>query len=430
MDGFKRVLLLGTGPAAVQLAVLIKNDFHCELGLAGRVSSRSELFMAALHSGGNRLYSRVQNESHQLLEGECCPEQVFHGYETVTGSWDTIILNVTADAYLSVLSSLNRDVLAHVKCILLISPTLGSNSLVHKYIQKTGLEAEVISCSTYLGDTRWIDGQPSNCVLTTAVKRKLFIGSTHVKNINVNRLTGLYDRLDIMLEVMKSPLEAESRNISLFVHPALFMNDFSLNTVFRQRSGVKYVYKLFPEGPVTYTLIHEMLECWKELSVLFEALNLKSMNLLKFMTEDNYPVRTESLPQASIDSFISLEPVHQEYLLYIRYASLLIDPFSEPDSDGRYYDFSAVPIQSIFTNRDGAWDVPRMPKEDYYRTKIIQGLARHLKRSCPTIDTFIDRYEQQLMFSARLLQGQNLSGAFQIQAFSEDIQLICSDLTV
>lgn len=59
---------------------------------------------------------------------------------------------MTADAYLSVLSSLNRDVLAHVKCILLISPTSGSNSLLHPYIQKTGLEVEVIS--SYYGEIK------------------------------------------------------------------------------------------------------------------------------------------------------------------------------------------------------------------------------------------------------------------------------------
>ncbi|AIQ47368.1 hypothetical protein R70723_16830 [Paenibacillus sp. FSL R7-0273] len=426
MDGFKRVLLLGTGPAAVQQAVLVKNAFHCEAGIAGRVSSRSELFMAALRTSGNRLSSKVQNESHRLMAGECCLDQVFHGYDTATGKWDTVILNVTADAYLNVLRSLNRDLLAHVKCILLISPTLGSNSLVHNYIQETGLEAEIISCSTYLGDTRWVNGKPSSSVLTTAVKRKLFIGSTQGKSPSINRLTELYRQVGITLEFMSSPLEAESRNISLFVHPALFMNEFSLNTLFRQRPEIKYVYKLFPEGPITYGLIHEMSECWKELLTIFEALNLKSINLLKFMTEDNYPVRAESLPQSSIDSFMSLEPIHQEYLLYIRYASLLIDPFSEPDSEGRYYDFSAVPIQPVFINRDGAWDIPRMPKEDYYRTKIIQGLARHLKLSSPIIDTFIDRYEQQLMFSSHLLQGQKLSEAFQAQDFSEDIQLICS----
>ncbi len=52
------------------------------------------------------------------------------------------------------------------------------------------------------------------------------------------------------------------------------------------------------------------------------------------------------------------------------------------------FDFSAIPIRRVFVNGAGEWDVPRMPKEDYYRTKIIQGIGRHLGVACPTIDTF------------------------------------------
>lgn len=428
MDDFRRVLLLGTGPVTIQLAVLFKNHFQSQLGITGRISHRSEQVMAAIRESGNRLFTAVQNESHRLMKGECCADQIFQGYETITGAWDTLILSVTADAYLHVLRSLNRNLLMHVKCFILISPTLGSNSLVHNFIKETGSDAEVISCSTYLGDTRWIHGVPSNGAITTGVKRKVFIGSTRGTSHNLDSLNQLYNVLGITLSVMRSPLEAESRNISLFVHPPLFMNHFSLSVVFGQSPGRKYVYKLFPEGPITLRLIHEMLECWKELSGLFEALNLPSLNLLKFMTDDNYPVRAESLPQHNIDNFLSLEPIHQEYLLYIRYASLLIDPFSEPDQEGKYYDFSAVPIHPVFINREGEWDIPRMPKEDYYRIKIIQGIADQLKLSCPTIDKFIERYEQQLMFSAQALQGQAVSEAFRVQSFSEDIQMICSNM--
>nr|WP_245368243.1 opine metallophore biosynthesis dehydrogenase [Paenibacillus silagei] len=420
--------MLGTGPVTVQLAVLFKNHFGSYLGIAGRISRRSELMMAALHADGNRLYTTVQNDSHRRLAGECRADEVFQGYRAVTGTWDTLIVSVTADAYLEVLRSLDTQLLTHVRCVILVSPTLGSNRLVHHYIQETGSKAEIISCSTYLGDTRWIDGMPSNNAITTGVKTKVFIGSSQPASHHLHPLKQLYDSLGIMLVAMGSPLEAESRNISLFVHPPLFMNSFSLKAIFDEDHSRKYVYKLFPEGPITPQLIHEMVECWRELSALLEALDLQSVNLLKFMTVDNYPVRAESLPQHIIECFDSLEPIHQEYLVYVRYASLLIDPFSEPDLEGRYYDFSAVPIQSVFRNREGVWDIPRMPKEDYYRIKIIQGIAGHMKVSCPTIDTFIDRYEQQLKRAAKALKGQPVSEAFHVRSFAGDIERICSNV--
>jgi hypothetical protein len=428
MDDFNRVLILGTGPTAIQLAVMLKNRLNCCIGIAGRDSIRSELFYASLQSSQKRILAESQNAKHRQLEGECFVDDVFCGYETVTGEWDTIILAVTTDAYLEVLHQLDTRILKQARCIILISPTFGSNRLVRHYGNKLQSEAEIISFSTYLGDTRWMGGQPSNHVITTGVKRKVFIGSTQGFSDNIKRLCELYGQSGITLEVMSSPIEAESRNISLYVHPPLFMNDFTLNAVFGKTTGKKYVYKLFPEGPITQALIHDMLIAWKELTQIIEKLGFKGVNLLKFMTNDNYPVRPESLSRHDLESFMLLEPIHQEYLLYIRYASLLIDPFSEPDQQGRYFDFSAVPVRPIFINRKGEWDVPRMPKEDYYRVKIIQGIARALDTKCPTIDKFIAIYEQKLEEAAYALKGEPLSDAFAVQSFEEDVRMICSEI--
>jgi staphylopine/pseudopaline/yersinopine synthase len=46
-----------------------------------------------------------------------------------------------------------------------------------------------------------------------------------------------------------------------------------------------------------------------------------------------------------------------------------------------------------------------MPKEDYYRTKIIQGIAQHLGSKCPTIDKLITNYECKLEDAARAHTG-------------------------
>ncbi|WP_282172272.1 opine metallophore biosynthesis dehydrogenase [Cytobacillus firmus] len=428
MSDFKRVLLLGTGPASIQLAVNLKKQWNCYVGIAGRESVRSERVFGALKQNDHLIRVSVQNEKHRKMEGECLIDEVFSGYEKINGEWDALILSVTTDAYIEVLKRINSKQLKQVKCIVLISPTFGSNSLISNFIGSLNPNAEIISFSTYFGDTRWIDGSPSNHVLTTAVKKKIYIGSTHSYSKNVLWLCNIYKELGLVLEVMPSPIEAETRNISLYVHPPLFMNDFSLSVIFRKIETMKYVYKLYPEGPITQHLIRDMLAQWKEIMSILEKLNIKSINLLKFMTDDNYPVRIESLSRDDIENFNHLGTVHQEYLLYIRYTSLLIDPFSEPDKDGKYFDFSAVPIRKMFVNKEGQLDIPRMPKEDYYRIKIIQGIAKYLDLKSPTIDKFIKTYERKIGEVSESHKGKLFSGAFTVQSFKEDLNMICNEL--
>ncbi|MDQ0059312.1 opine metallophore biosynthesis dehydrogenase [Paenibacillus harenae] len=428
MSGFKRVLVLGTGPASIQLAVTLKNQLHCRVGIVGRESSRSEPFFAALKQNDRRVRASIQNEKHRKLEGECIIDEVLMGYGEVKAEWDTLIMAVTTDAYIEVLKQIEDKVLKQVGCIVLVSPTFGSNSLISHYMNDYNPNAEVISFSTYYGDTRWKHDGPSNQVITTGVKKKTFIGSTHAPSGNVDILCQVYERLGIALEVMASPIEAETRNISLYVHPPLFMNDFSLSAIFDEADSKKYVYKMYPEGPITPYLIRDMLAQWKEITAILGKVNIQSMNLLQFMTDDNYPVRLESLSRHDIENFNHLETIHQEYLLYIRYTSLLIDPFSEPDQDGKYFDFSAVPFRKMFVNREGHLDIPRMPKEDYYRIKIIQGIARYLEVGCPTIDKFIHTYEGKIEKVAGAHKGEPLSGAFAVQHFDEDLKRICSEI--
>ncbi|MFB9325559.1 opine metallophore biosynthesis dehydrogenase [Paenibacillus aurantiacus] len=430
MSEFDRILLLGTGPASIQLAVACRRMWQSRVAIAGRESVRSAAFFEAMHAGHSLASASVQNDQHYAMAGECVFDGVFRGYETVQGQWDTLILAVTADAYLEVLKRLPPGVLREAKCLVLVSPTFGSNRLVHSYMRSIRPDAEVISCSTYFGDTRWLNGDPTNRVITAAVKRKINLGSTEARSVNVRRLQAGFARLGIAADILNSPLAAETRNISLYVHPPLFMNTFALQAIFEPGDIPKYVYKMFPEGPITPSLIGDMLAQWNEMMGIVDRLRIPRLNLLQFMTDDNYPVRPESLPRAEIERFEQLEPIHQAYLLYVRYASLLIDPFSEPDKEGRYYDFSAVPIRPVFVNKEGCLDIPRMPKEDYYRIKIIQGIARHLGAECPTIDRFIDKYEETIRRAAAASYVVPLSEAFAVQTFEEDVKRICDNWEV
>ncbi|KAA0561721.1 DUF2338 family protein [Bacillus sp. CH30_1T] len=424
----KRVLVIGTGPASLQLCMIVKNHLGCEVGLAGRNSVRSESFFKSLKMNGNQIRVSVQNHQNERLQGECLIDHVYRGLDTIRGEWDVVVLAVTTDAYLDVLHTIPREVFKDVRSIVLVSPTFGSNSLVKHDLADVQPEAEIISFSTYLGDTRWMERDPSHHIVTTAVKNKLYIGSTHRQSKTVQKLISLGQELGVELVQTESPLEAETRNISLYVHPPLFMNDVTLQEIFDAGPSMKYVYKLYPEGPITQHLIRDMLAQWQEMMEILKRVNIKPLNLLRFMTDDNYPVRLESLSRSDIEEFEQLDSIHQEYLLYIRYTSLLIDPFSTPDEAGRYFDFSAVPIRKMYRNLEGELDIPRMPKEDYYRIKIIQGIARFLEVQSPTIDKLIRTYEDKLAEVAVVHHDQKFSEAFSIRSFEEDLTRITSEM--
>ncbi|MCH1867440.1 opine metallophore biosynthesis dehydrogenase [Nocardioides sp. CFH 31398] len=432
-----KVLVAGTGPTAVQTAVMLSR-LGGPVAVVGRESARSEGFFAALGASGGTLRVDVQNDAHRPLAGEVRLTEWFRGYPTVAGQWHTLVLTVTADAYVAVLQQLDGGVLRGLDRVVLLSPTLGSASLVREYAARAGAAPEVISFSSYLGDTRWPGGSPGDAVLTAGVKRRTYAASTLPGSPALERLRALHASVGCHLELLAQPIEAESRNISLYVHPALFMNDVTLDAVFgpvltpgsERPAPTRYVYKLYPEGPVTPSLIATMVAFWRELTAVVESLGGTGVNLLAFMLEDSYPVRPESIGPADVAAFPSLPRVHQEYLVYVRYASLLIDPFSEPDAEGRYFDFSGIPIRGVGRNAAGEWDVPRMPKEDYYRTKVIQGVARHLGVACPTIDGLLGAYEEALVRAAGALRPDPLSEAFVVQDFDADVDMVRAGLGV
>ena len=154
------------------------------------------------------------------------------------------------------------------------------------------------------------------------------------------------------------------------------MNEFSLNEIFGTEASSKYMYKLYPEGPITQHTIREMLALWKEISTLILLLQARPLNLLKFLNDDNYPVHEITLSRDDIEHFTEMSTIKQEYLLYIRYSSILIDPFSQPDEHGKYVDFSSFSYKQVNKNKEGKWVIPRVPYEDYKKIKLLYHLGK------------------------------------------------------
>ncbi len=355
----------------------------------------------------------VQSDKDRDAAGECVVDEPFQGYRSVAGEWHTLVLAVTADAYTQVVGELDRRVLGHVRCVVLVSPTFGSNNLMRNFPLGRGVDAEVISLSSYLGATRWQDKTPSPRVFTAAVKKRVYVGSSRGRSDNLDMLCELHRQLGVATPVMADPMEAETRTNSLFVHPALFMNDISLNAVFAESGPVMYVYKLVSEGPITPTLISEMVNQWKELTNIVGKMGIPGVNLLQFMVDDSYPVREESLARRDIERFEQLPPSTRSTWC--------------TSATPRSWSTCSRHVPPPRAVDEDAAD-RRMPREDYYRTKIIQGVGRHLGVECPTIDMLLARYERALGEAARARAGTPLSDAFTVRDFREDLDLICGAL--
>lgn len=420
-----KILIIGTGPVAIQLANLCHLTTDKQINMVGRASTSlksKKLFQA--YQRDNYFEVTTQNDAHKQMAGRFQINHLYADIQDVEGIYDTIIMACTADAYHSTLAQLSTATLEKVKRILLVSPTFGSQMIVEQYMADFNKDIEVISFSTYLGDTRLYDVAQPNHVVTTGVKSKLYIGSNLGYSETIVFLKGVFEQFHIALTDMPTPLHAETRNSSLYVHPPLFMNDFSLKVIFEGTEVPVYVYKLFPEGPITMTLIHEMRLMWTEMMTILAKFSVPSVNLLEFMVKENYPVRPETLADDDVCSFEKLPAIHQEYLLYVRYTAILIDPFSEPDQHGRYFDFSAVPIKQLYENEQGVIHIPRMPSEDYYRTSIIQYIGKLLGIKTPMIDTFMKRYEQYCQDYKKHNHHKQLSSQFNMNLFKDDKSLV------
>jgi hypothetical protein len=390
---FGNTLIVGAGPAAVQVAVHLAQGWCDDLGLVNRQGAHSSRLKAQLVENGFVLQAREQKKKAERIARLY---RFYEGYDRIDDHWHTLVLCTPCDTYPQILRAFHWDRLNEVRTILLLSPGLGSNLLVNRCLGERKRRIEVISFSTYYAATKFISESDLTAVITKALKKRIYIASSHLSSAVVGSVKAWIDGLGIDCVVRNHPMEAESRSITMYVHPPLFMNRFSLREIFSEEKSRKYMYKIFPEGPITQHSIRGMVRLWKEISEVVKRMGAPPINLLQFLNDDNYPVHEETLSREDIESFMTLDSIKQEYLLYIRYSAILIDPFSTPDDKGRYFEFSAVPYQSIEQNHQGKWVIPRIPYEDYKKLKLLVALAERMTIPMPQAQEYIRCVEGKL----------------------------------
>jgi hypothetical protein len=372
---FGNTLIVGAGPAGIQIAVNICG-WSTDLGLVNRKSLHGDRLKKELEEAGYTLAAKTQDAKYQDLSGEARLTHFYEGYDGIHDNWKTLIICTPSDSYKDIIKDLKVDSLQKVKTIILVSPGLGSNLLVKSQLKRES-RIEVISFSTYYAATKFEPGNLSvRSSFTKVIKKRIYIASSHPNRTTVLEVKRFIESLGIQCLIVRNALEAESRNITMYVHPPFFINEISLDEIFSDQVSRKYMYKLYPEGPITQQAIRTMVQLWKEISGLIQYFGAKPLNLLQFLNDDNYPVPEISLSREDIQNFMIVGEIKQEYLLYIRYTSILIDPFSTPDDHGKYFDFSAVPYKQVYQDQNGKWVLPRIPFEDYQKLKLLYGLAR------------------------------------------------------
>ncbi|RJE87017.1 DUF2338 family protein [Paenibacillus sp. 1011MAR3C5] len=392
---FGNTLVIGAGPAGIHAAV-DWNQHSARIGLLNREGEHADRIQQELSQQGYTLSVDIQVPRARHQSGEAQLYRFYNGYGGIEDIWHTLVLCTPGDSYMHVIRGMNLETLHQLRTIILISPGIGSNLLVQSSLGNLAASIEIISFSTYYASSRFPSNQAT--VLKSVVnglKRRVAVSSNRATSTTLLFLKELLESRHVLCEITSNPLEAESRSITTYVHPPFFMNEFSLNEVFGRHTSRKFLYKLYPEGPITQHTIRSMVLLWEEISRLLRHVGVQPLNLLKFLNDDNYPVHETTLSREDIDSFPNMEPVQQQYLLYIRYSSILIDPFSEPDDQGKYADFSAISYQqAVFKN--GYWAIPRIPYEDYKRLKLLHAVGQRLGLEMSHTRSLMDTFESKL----------------------------------
>ncbi|BCZ57373.1 hypothetical protein SL267_19900 [Serratia marcescens] len=392
-------LILGAGPAAIQLAEDIKAAGNARIGLYNRPSEKGRRLKQhlahtpSLWLTGAGKAQRTQDDAQVTIDRYC------DDLALVGGDWRRLILAVPADQYHDVLRQVPWAALPQLRSLILLSPSIGSGLMAQSLLQEAGQShVEVISLSSYYADTKYQNAEQPYRAYTKAFKQRIYLAGAGARSdcAELDWLCSLLARHGIDAQRCNSLLAAERFSITNYVHPPLALAETTLQAIFEPLAPIQYLYKTHPEGPICPEAIADMLALSQDYQQLLNRLGIEAINLLRFLNDDNYPVPPRMVSRRWIDQFPQLAPTEQCYALFTRYTALLVDPYSEPDAQGRYYDFSAVRVARIFQDAQGRWRLPRVPQEDVRKLRVLVLLAQRLDVEMPAAQRLLARFQQAL----------------------------------
>lgn len=353
-NNINNVLIFGNGPVALHLYLTLRKQGSNKVGLKIRDSLKAQKFYEELKKEQFILEGKVKTELPLIAYGNTEVKPIIQNYKEILDEWETFILATPCDAYSDLLENIQFTSLKKLKTIVLVSPELSSAYFIKILLEKRGRnDINIISFSNYFGATNLAEGTYTKIIIN-ALKGKIYLASTNVNDTEILKWVKYLKNMEIEGVICKNPLIAESKNITIFVHSPFLFNDVSLNQIFLKDPQKRYIYKLYPEGPITKYSIQDMVNLYHEIMELYKKMKIETFNLLEFLN-DSYPVLEESLHIDEIKSFMDKPKNEQIFLLYVRYCCILIDPYSVPDEEGKYFDFSKVEYSKIFLDKNNKW---------------------------------------------------------------------------
>ncbi len=312
-ESLGNVLLVGLGAVAIQVALDLRRHGAGRLGALNHPGRRSQRIAEALARGAC-LQLEGQGQ-HRWLSGNAALDVFHQDPAELRDDWQTLVLCVPADSYLDVVRGLPWERLGGVRTLLLVSAFIGANLLVRSALP-AGCQATVLSLSSYYAATKVIDETQPLRALTKAVKRRVYLGSSRPDCPARETWRRVLAGSGVEVVPLATPEAAEGRNVTTYVHSPFFLGEFALARILSEQGPPGFMYKLYPEGPITPGAIGAMRRLWCELSELLRRMGAEPLNLLRFLNDDNYPVHETMLPRAAIDGFAEAGAERQEYLLF------------------------------------------------------------------------------------------------------------------
>lgn len=366
-----KAAIVGLGPVAITLASRLQKSGHSFYFLA-RPNKRASL----LQNQGIKIEG-LEKRSELQEWNDCVQSEVLSLNQNILPAAEYLFLAVPHTSFLEVLEQLD---LSQFTNIILLNSGLGFSQQVMNLVG----HHRVLTFSNFFAAAKFYGDK----VIVKAVKRKVYIGT--VENELAEFVQQLLPPSLLDIEALGNCFAAEFRNITLYAHPPFSMAPVSLNWALGLEKVPKYMYKLFPEGPIERRRMKLYAQFVEDIFAIAAKLNVESFNFLHFMHHENYPVLDCFLNSEEVASYPKSDLRKKGDLLFARYCGLLVDTKSQPDEQGRYFDFSAVPVQRVeFEKDNNDIKLPRILEEDIYHLSLLQSLARRFQLPCPAIDHFL-----------------------------------------
>lgn len=247
-ESLGNVLLVGLGAVAIQVALDLRRHGAGRLGALNHPGRRSQRIAEALARGAC-LQLEGQGQ-HRWLSGNAALDVFHQDPAELRDDWQTLVLCVPADSYLDVVRGLPWERLGGVRTLLLVSAFIGANLLVRSALP-AGCQATVLSLSSYYAATKVIDETQPLRALTKAVKRRVYLGSSRPDCPARETWRRVLASSGVEVVPLATPEAAEGRNVTTYVHSPFFLGEFALARILSEQGPPGFMYKLYPEGPIT-----------------------------------------------------------------------------------------------------------------------------------------------------------------------------------